>query len=158
VSSGLRDESHDIWLEWRRINDIAKGARGEAGRDIDYGPADLEVDDANILALNQRNALFDDPEVKTETGRYTEVKVKGELVSVFSQKLAELELGWTKEQKEYVLLNSNLDPIPLNILGRIPKVQKESIIASQSARERYLRNQGLSDIVMMYRAMFTLER
>ena len=69
VRSWQRKDSFNIWLEVRKINNKAAGARGEAGFGIEFDTADVEADEAGLLALNQRNALYDDPEVMTENGR-----------------------------------------------------------------------------------------
>ena len=157
VRSGRMKESFAIWQEVQKINDVSKGARGEAGRDIDFEPADVDAEDPGIRALNQQNALFDDPEVMTEAGRMKYVTVGGESVSVFSLKLKKLERTWTKEQKAFIVRNTNTRPIPLELLARLPELQKNSIALSQIARENYLTEQGKPNLARISRRLFSLE-
>jgi len=156
VRSGLRQDSFNIWLEVRKINNKASGARRYAGKDMEFDPADVEAEEAGIRAINQRNALYDDSEVMTEAGRMRMVMVGGERVSVFSRKLAALEKTWTLEQRRFVARNSNTRPIPMELLRALPREQKMSIGISQTAREQYLRDKGKPELARLSRRLFTL--
>jgi len=157
VRSGRMKESFAIWQEVQKINYVSKGARGEAGRDIDFEPADVDAEDPGIRALNQQNALFDDPEVMSEAGRLKYIAVKGEMVSVLSVKIKMLEMGWTEEQKDFVVRNTNTRPIPIELIASLPEPFKNSIARSQGAREKHLRDQGKYDLARLSRRLFSLK-
>jgi hypothetical protein len=157
VRSGRIKDSFAIWQEVQKINTAAGGARGEAGRDIDFEPADVDAEDPGIRALNQQNALFDDPEVVSEAGRLKYITYRGKMVSVLSVKIARLEIAWTPDQKDFVLRNTNTRPIPMELVASLPKPQKRSIGLSQVAREKYFTDQGRYDLARLSRRLFSLE-
>jgi hypothetical protein len=158
VRAGRFKDSFAIWQEVRKINTLAAGARGEAGQGIDFEPADVDAEDPGIRALNQRNALFDDPEVVSEeTGRLKYITIRGKQVSVLSVKLARLEGTWTGEQKAFVMRNTNTRPIPMDLVASLPKEYRQDIARSQTAREKHLTNQGRYDLARLSRRLFSLE-
>ena len=157
VRSGERDDPFSIWMEVRKINNRAAGARGEAGQDIEFDAPEVEEDEPGLLALTQRNALFDDPEVVSETGRMQYVTVGGKRVSVFDRKLAELEKTWTADQKNFVVRNTNTRPIPIELVAMLPKVQRRDIGRSQTARETYLIDMGKPELAKLLRRQFSLD-
>jgi hypothetical protein len=157
VRLGRWTDSYALSEEVEKIEYIARGARGERGRDIEFDPADVDEDDPNIRALNQRNALYDDPKVITDTGRMKRVLVMGRQVSVFSIELEKLEATWTEEQKIFVIRNTNTRPMPIGLVAALPDVLQRSIINSQTARENHFINQGRPEFAQLSRRLFSLE-
>jgi len=157
VRSGQRRDSFGIWLEVRKINNRASGARRYAGERIEFKPADVDADKLGLQALNQRNELYDDPEVMSETGRMKYVTVGGKSVSVFSIKLAAIERGWSEAQKGFVVRNTNTRPIPIELVAVLPEEQRRSIGLSQTAREQYLIDRGYREEAQLLRRLFSLE-
>ena len=158
VHAGQFKNSWEIYNQVLKINWIAKGAKGEAGQDIDFEPPDVGAEDLGIRALNQRYDLFDDPEVVSEeTGRLKYIIVKGKRVSVLSVKLAELEATWTGEQKAFVIRNTNTQPIPIDLVASLPEAQRQDIARSQTAREKHLTDQGRYNLARLSRRILSLE-
>ena len=157
VRSGQRRDSFGIWLEVRKINNRAAGARRYAGEGIEFETADIDADKLGLQALNQRNELYDDPEVMSETGRMKYVTVGGKRVSVFSRKLAAIEMGWSEAQKGFVVRNTNTRPIPIELVAVLPEEQRRSIGLSQTAREQYLIDRGNREEAQLLRRLFSLE-
>ena len=157
VRSGQRRDSFGTWLEVRKINNKASGARRYAGEGIEFETADIDADKHGLRALNQRNELYDDPEVMTENDRMKYVMVGGKRISVFSRKLAALERKWTEAQKGFVVRNTNTRPIPIELVAVLPEEQRRSIGLSQTAREQYLIDRGHREEAQLLRRLFSLE-
>jgi hypothetical protein len=153
VAADPRMTSFEKVNEMRNINNVARGAREEAAVGQEFDPANLDDPDPNKRALAQRNALFDDPEVQSEAGRID--------FDVFERKLRALAVseGWTREQGEYILRNTNRRPIPQVLFQALSPAAKQDISRSHQARIRHMQSVGATqEIIDAYqRAFFAIQ-
>ena len=63
-------------------------------------------------------------------------------------------LGWTIEQKQYVIANTNVRPVPWFVIREVGGVRADSIKRSQSMREQIFIDQGRRDLAQISHRLF----
>jgi hypothetical protein len=130
------------YLDYQRVDAEARGARREAGVDIEFD--DRDPDDP----VNQYYAILMDPQYRIEGSRQIDPRKRG---------LMEARLRRFKNNK-VVLRNTNTRPIPFALLQVIGAKAKVEFIKSQAEREKFLNAQGKPDLArQLRRIMFVQE-
>tara|TARA_Y100000310_G_C20546258_1_gene745717 strand:+ start:53 stop:1153 length:1101 start_codon:yes stop_codon:yes gene_type:complete len=130
------------YLDYQRVDAEARGARREAGVDIEFD--DRDPDDP----VNQYYAILMDPQYRIEGSRQIDPRKRG---------LMEARLRRFKNNK-VVLRNTNTRPIPFALLQVIGGKAKAEFIKSQAEREKFLNAQGKPDLArQLRRIMFVQE-
>ena len=62
--------------------------------------------------------------------------------------------GWTQEQREYVIANTNLRPVPWFILRKIGGTRADSVKQSQKMREQIFIDAGRRDLAQISHRLF----
>jgi hypothetical protein len=125
------------------IQNRYRGMRMERGLDQEFEPGSINDKDPIKSAMAQRSALFDDPRLKTPSG----MDINWHMFEAAEKFLR--DNYWTEEQKEGVLRNTNMRPIPKEVLFAkgFPSQKRASILASHEARVRYLARTGRSELI-----------
>ena len=146
------------YLAWMGIENKSSGARGWAAEEIDFGPpADLDSPDPNSRALAEYYSLFRDKRVKDAEGismpngndmfsRLLDFKA--------NNPVSQGGFGWSNEQKQYVVANTNLRPVPWFVFQKVGGARADSIKRSQKMREQMFIDMGRRDLAMISHRLF----
>ena len=135
------------------IQNRYRGMRMERGLDQEFEPGSINDKDPIKAAMAQRSALFDDPRLKTPSG----MEIDWDKFEYLEKVLRDNH--WTEEQKEGILRNTNMRPIPLNVVFAkgFPSEKRASILASHEARARYLARTGRSELIGPLKRWYFME-
>ena len=146
------------YLSWMSIENKASGARGWAAEEIDFGPpADINSPDPNSRALAEYYSLFRDKRVKDAEG--ISMPNGNEMFSKLldfkaNNPVSQGGFGWTSEQKQHVVANTNLRPVPWFILEKVGGTRADSVKRSQKLREQKFIDMGRRDLAMISHRLF----
>jgi hypothetical protein len=131
------------------INKQAAGARAQARIDREFAENDVNDPDPNKRALAQHFAAID--AARNEAGNFPEDAVQKEL--------AKVEPLWTPEQKNFVLRNTNMRPIPVRngVAANVGKTLLKAYDASHAARVAHLEAIGHPELIPTLRAYITAQ-
>jgi len=143
------------YLTWLGIENKASGARGWAAEQEDFSRREPTNDNEN--ALDQYFSIFRDPRVKDAEG--ISMPNGNEMFSKilnFKASMPESSggFGWTIEQKQYVIANTNIRPVPWFVISKVGGVRADSIKRSQSMREQIFIDQGRRDLAQISHRLF----
>ena len=146
------------YLTWIGIENKATGGRGQAAEGEDFGPpADVTDPDPNARALAQYYSIFRDPRVKDAEGiSMPNGNLMFSRILNFKASMPESSggFGWTIEQKQFVIANTNIRPVPWFVLQKVGGVRAESIKRSQKMREQIFIDQGRRDLAQISHRLF----
>ncbi len=107
-------------------NTVLAAEKAQAGRDFNREFDDIEASDPSRQALAE---YFQAQAAATSGGIFSPVE--------FQRNLVVLERRWSREQREYVLRNTNRRQIPNQLLSLLPVKTQRDYLASQRERARF---------------------
>ena len=155
------------YFDWVKIEDRYSGQRGYVAASTDFPEPKLDDPDPVVRGIAQYNSLFRDPAVRTSDGRSTPQSDDNFRALFAALKYAPVDQevlpgrfgwGWTAEIERDVMANTNLRPVPWFIVEKVGGARKESIVASQNAREQIYVEMGRKDLAALSRSLFYMYR
>ena len=121
---------------------MAAGRRLQARQGIEFDPRDPNAKRLDTRVMTAYYALFDDPSLRDASGNIESdafEKAKRKLTATFP---------WEEqaEANNIIARNTNLRPIPYNLLPGLAKDEMRSILRSQEARKMYFRRIGRPEL------------
>ena len=116
--------------DYRRINNVARGRREQAGLDREF-----ESDDPTD-PITQYFAVLDDPQVQLGGGEIDWDRVE----------FLRASIPMSQEERAELIRNTNRRPLPIAVWRKLPKKQQAQIRQSQQMREQALVAQGRLDL------------
>jgi hypothetical protein len=107
--------------------------------------------------LAQYYSIFRDPRVKDAEGiSMPNGNLMFSRILNFKASMPESSggFGWTIEQKQFVIANTNIRPVPWFVLQKVGGVRAESIKRSQKMREQIFIDQGRRDLAQISHRLF----
>jgi hypothetical protein len=147
----LRADPKDEFNIGQKYKNLRAGIR--EGLDIDFGEdGDLKSRDPNDRALAEYWAVTDDP-------RFTRIRKSDTTARsrMFNFLVDERSRLWTVEQRESVLRNTNVRPMPIEALRVMSKARRRDFEKSLNARLRYYNEMGRPDLAALASRLFRLQ-